>query len=939
MRVTFLASLLIAAAAQAETPVAVTIAGSLAVLAAGESRPPRLEGDGPASAPATAQEGVSDAALLHIVSAAAFGGAPGYAMITDSATDADGNAYVTGTTFDPDFPRVNPALPLQPLPEGFYTTYLFVAKISRSTSRLVYSTLLKVGLESGPPSITVDANGRAVVAGSTTNTAFPTTPGAFQPEPGDCILPYSDTFESPCPYAFVLALDPTGSKLLYSTFLDGESAEAAYDVAVDGTGSAYVAGSTMSVDFPARGGLPRPPNLTRFVGRPFVAKLTPDGSDLEYSALITSSTSSGSARGIAVDRVGRAYVVGRTSLSGFPVVKALFPALGGMTDCFVTVLSPAGDQIEFSTYLGGSGLETPYAVAIEPQGSVVWVAGATDSTDFPTANALQTANSGGDDAFVCRIDIDSPELLSATYLGGTADDYADSIVLDPSGDAWLVGGTSSSDFPAVGAIQPTLGGGADAFITHVDASGQLLLFCSFIGGSEADVAGGVQTARPPGGEDEDVWVAGTTGSTDFPITATIPDGHQGPGPLFLARLSSRSVSLDVGAGATPARGGEPLTAALSAAAVAGTPPYDYSWEFDDGSPATGEQDTTHVFVTPGEYWPTVTVTDAVGAIASARVPVIVDACTLGCTSSFPTAAAVGQQLLLTSSAQPAGACDPEITFSWSIDGAVVATSRVFQYAFAAAGLHQWTLSVTAGQITCVRGGVVLVTDQPVAMHRMVPGVAHKAGFSGTSWRTDLTLVNAGASPVAATLVFYPASGTPAVQSVTVEAGAAREWRDVVASLFGLPEAVASSGTVHVVADGPLAVTARTYNQTPGGTYGQEMPALASTDGGDSAVVLPGLKKNGWFRTNAGAVNLGTRDATVTFTLVDPDGNQLGTPRTIQVPPGRWRQEDDLFALAGVASADLAYARVEIAGDTAVWIYASLVDAATGDPTTITAVSP
>lgn len=242
-----------------------------------------------------------------------------------------------------------------------------------------------------------------------------------------------------------------------------------------------------------------------------------------------------------------------------------------------------------------------------------------------------------------------------------------------------------------------------------------------------------------------------------------------------------------------------------------------------------------------------------------------------------------------------------------------------------------------------RGELHALTDPAAAatFTATVPAVAHVTGAAATPWRSDLALVNRSAAAVAATLT-YRDGGTPVSRSATVPAGAIREWRDVLVSLFALPADAATAGAVTVTSDGPLVARGRTWAAAGTGSYGQDYPGLALTDGigpGTLGVLAP-LRRDAGFYSNVGVVNLGTADCTVAVRLLDAAGSQAGGTLLFDVPSGEWRQTFDAFAVAGAGDQASAYAVVEVltAGGRA-WAYGVVIDRATRDPATVPLVVP
>src|SRR6267154_3700134 len=382
------------------------------------------------------------------------------------AVDADGNAYVTGTTASFDFPTT--PLAFQRTGDANSAYNAFVTKLNPSGSALVYSTYLGGGFNQGF-GIAVDTGGNAYVTGEAHN-VFPTTPGAFKTSNID--------FGTD---AFVTKLNPIGSGLVYSTFLGGRSGnETGYGIAVDAGGNIYVTGVTSSINFPVTPGAFQ--TVSGGNDDAFVTKLNPAGggpADLVYSTYLGCSGFD-NGLGIAVDNSSspNAYVTGYTDSSDFPTTTGAFQTIpGGGEDAFVTKLNPVGSgsaDLAYSTYLGGSGSDRGYKIAVDAQPNPnAYVTGITSSTDFPTAGALQTTSGGLSDAFVTRLNPTASGLVYSTYLGGTGGDQGLGIAVDGSCNAYVTGMTFSSDFPTTaGAFQPAFGGFSDAFVAKLvdDAS-------------------------------------------------------------------------------------------------------------------------------------------------------------------------------------------------------------------------------------------------------------------------------------------------------------------------------------------------------------------------------------------------------------------------------------------------------------------------------------
>ncbi|MFC5591195.1 SBBP repeat-containing protein [Sporosarcina soli] len=299
--------------------------------------------------------------------------------------DNAGNAYITGYTLSSNFPTTSDAFQLSKNGLGD----AFVTKLHSSGSSLVYSTYLGgTGLDQGL-SIALDSIGSAYITGVTQSADFPITPTAFQ-----------STFTG-FANAFVTKFNPTGSALIYSTFLGGSDNNSGAAIAVSNDGNAYVTGFTNSTDFPTTWGAYR----TTYNGDSdvFVTKFNPSGTALIYSTYL-GGTDADQGLGIAVDDTGNAYVTGATQSDDFPTTTCAFDStFNGVIDAFVTKIDPTGTRLINSTYLGGTGFDQGYGIALDNAGNA-YVTGLTISTDFPTnPTAFDTMFNGVQDAFVTKI--------------------------------------------------------------------------------------------------------------------------------------------------------------------------------------------------------------------------------------------------------------------------------------------------------------------------------------------------------------------------------------------------------------------------------------------------------------------------------------------------------------------------------------------------------
>ncbi len=430
------------------------------------------------------------------------------------AVDSAGCAYIVGETGSLDFPRVNPA---QASFGG--VSDVLVAKLNASGTALMYATYLGGSSRDSGRAIAVDAAGNAYITGFTDSTNFPVTAGALQTS--------AQGYRS----AFVVKLNPAGSAIVYATYLGGSGETYGAGIALDSSANAYVTGYTSSLSFPTTAGAFRRTYGGGF-NDAFAAKLNPAGSALVYSTYLGGSAGD-TAGGIAVDASGNAYLTGQTASSDFPVQNGFQPTKAGTSNAFVTKLNAAGSALVYSSFLGGIGVTTGTAIAIDPAGNA-YLTGSTASANFPvTAGAYQTVNRGGYDAFVTKVGSAGNALVYSTLVGGSAQDQANAIAVDGAQNAYITGLTASADFPGV-AAEGSYHGGYDCYAAGLNAPGTALLFLAYAGGSGFDQGQGIAAAASG-----TVFAAGVTYSNDF---TTLPGAWQGryggSGDAFVLRSGS-----------------------------------------------------------------------------------------------------------------------------------------------------------------------------------------------------------------------------------------------------------------------------------------------------------------------------------------------------------------------------------------------------------------
>ncbi len=357
--------------------------------------------------------------------------------------------------------------------------------------------------------IAVDADGNAYVVGETysADASFPEIVG---PD-----LTYNDNED-----VFVAKVKADGTGLVYAGYIGGTGDEYGWGIAVDADDNAYVVGGTDSSEtsFPMMGTLDQSHNGGYDA---FVAKVKADGTGLDYCGYI-GGNGDDYGHHIALDADGNAYIVGETDSSEatFPVTKG--PDLfynDGAYDAFVAKVKADGSGLEYCGYIGGSGWDTAWAVAVDAAGNA-YVTGDTDSTQtsFPVTVGPDLTHNDGDDVFVAKVKADGTGLVYAGYIGGTGDDYSGGIAVDAAGNAYVVGDTDSTEatFPVTVGPDLTHNGDYDAFVVKVQADGTGLDYCGYIGGSSEEY--GYRIALDAA---DNAYVVGDTNSseTSFPVTA------------------------------------------------------------------------------------------------------------------------------------------------------------------------------------------------------------------------------------------------------------------------------------------------------------------------------------------------------------------------------------------------------------------------------------
>ena len=482
-----------------------------------------------------------------VLSYSTYLGGEGFDSGGAAAVDAAGNIYVTGLTSSTNFP-VTPGVYQQTRAAAGWE--LFVMKLNpkaAGAAGVVFSTYVGGGGWEHSMDIQLDAAGNVYVAGGTDSTNFPVTANAFQHNSGG-----GDD-------AFALKLNPTGSALLYSTYLGANGGDGCKGLEVDAAGNVYVAGHTTSTNFPVTAGAFQPTygGGGNGDGDAFVVKLNPSAAtgtaSLLYSTYLGGSGGEFGGFGVGLDATGGFYLTGRTGSANFPVTPGAFQtAKSGGDDLFITRLRLEGKgaaDLSYSTYFGGQGDDRGTGLALGKDGNV-YVTGVTNSSDFPTTkSALQSKPAGDRDFFVSKLDLrrsGAAALVYSTLIGGSAMDFGWDVAVDAVGNAYVTGETRSTDLPiTAGAFQSALGGvsdafsapGGDAFAAKLNAAGTALVYFTYLGGAAGESANNiVLDARG------NAYVSGGyTFSTNFPTTAgAVRPTADGSSESFVARIDNPS---------------------------------------------------------------------------------------------------------------------------------------------------------------------------------------------------------------------------------------------------------------------------------------------------------------------------------------------------------------------------------------------------------------
>ncbi|MEW5980597.1 MAG: SBBP repeat-containing protein, partial [Acidobacteriota bacterium] len=712
--------------------------------------------------------------------------------------------------------------------------------------------------------VAVDATGAAYVTGNTISLDFPILSGALQPSyrGGDC----GPQGRGPsCGDAFVMKLDPEGKRILYSTYLGGVGPDGGWKIAVDSQGNAVVAGNARSEDFPTT------PGAFQTTGR------------------------------------GGTCGVYSSNLAPYPC-----------SDVFVAKLNAQGSSLLFSTLLGSSDDDLLGGLAIHSSGAI-YISGTTSGADLPTSpGTIQTSFGGQSDAFVAKLSSSGDSLIYSSYLGGTGSDESSSIAVDSSGNAFVVGGTRSTNFPtSSSAFQRSLAGNQDAFVSKINASGTTILFSTYLGGeSSSDTASDV--AVDVSGNS---YATGQTSSTDFPVTA---------GAI------------------QPSFGGEAVPTAIGDAFVVKLNPEGTALNYSTFLGGSGGDSGSNLALDSGNQ------IIIAGATTSLDFPVVKPIQPekgsyddIFDTDIFVTKLnALGSDILYSSYLGGEGR---DSNASLAIDGigCVYVVGQISSTAFPAqtmAGRPSWK---AFGLADLFAAKLIDNETQTIPPAYFVPVVLSSQGLNGSFYTTELTVTNRSRQDATLQLTYTASIGEGSgLVNMILPAGRQRIIPDVIVFLrdYGLPIPTSGNqgGTLRVGFTFPgvfsyrdVAVTARTTNVVLNGRVGLAYSGIPVWKGLNDPSLLIGLRQDELDRSNVALQNMGSEaegDVELQLTIYsgNPDAPTEHALPLVRLQPGGFRQINEILNFDGIALKS-GYVRVErLSGSAPYYAYGVINDQKNSD---------
>ncbi len=689
-----------------------------------------------------------------------FGGNAGDIACAVAVSTNDGSIYVAGETLSKQFYYT---------PEAFQTNFAggtltgdaFVAKFDGSGQNLIYLTYLGGGADDGALSLAVDATGDVFVTGFTDSTNFPTTNAIYPHISGT--IPKGFNFYPVD--AFVTELGSSGSNLIYSTYLGGSWQDTASGIAVDSSGNAYVTGFTYSTNFPTTNAIQNHLACTNsefYNANAFVTEIAAGGTNLVFSTYL-GGTNFDQGQGIAVDGAGYVYVTGYTASTNFPTwnMPTNLPnshLLNGSTnknnfdfDAFVTKLPPFSDWIysasnqvysvsnlanSYSTYLGGTNNDIGRSIACDAAGDA-FVTGWTASTNFPdTATnvpglfsfvATNTTSTFATNAFLTEINPSGAAVVYSALFGGKASDIGNGVAVDAAGDAFVVGSTTSTNFPTtntIGFLRATNSStkfGSDVFVIAFNTNATALLYSAYLGGRSDDFGYGIALDSM-----DNAYIVGSTASTNFPTVDPGQSSRNGTNDAFLAEIVFAPVPPEITTQPTNQSASVGAFVTLNATAT-GTPPLSFQWQFNGtnltngffvaGASSTGVTTNSTLTIYPaqttnsGNY--TVIVTNYAGSVTSSIAVLTVTNIATVLTQQ-PMSQTVGLGSIVNFSVTAVGMAP--LSYRWQLDGTDLVNGAHIS------GATNSTLTITNAQPGDDGGYSVIVTNSVGSVTSSPPAV-------------------------------------------------------------------------------------------------------------------------------------------------------------------------------------------------------------------------
>ncbi|HYP12455.1 MAG TPA: SBBP repeat-containing protein, partial [Bryobacteraceae bacterium] len=468
---------------------------------------------------------VIDPVLLY----SSYLGGSGEDEVRGIALDTNRAAVLVGRTASNDFGI---------LPNGLLrgTTDAFLIKLGVNGNTVINATYFGGAQDDAANAVALDAQGNVLVVGSTTSG---TDPNKF---------PVTNTFQNQIGGAqdgFFIKFNAGTNAIAHATFIGGFGTDDARGVAVAPDGTAHVVGSTNSFNLGPFGAFQAVFGQGESDG--FYFRFSPEGFRLSSSYL--GGESADAANAVAVDSAGAAYITGETRSVSFPLTAGVFQnRVNGCTasafncsqfsDAFITKVAPGGAALTYSTYLGGDKNERGTDIAVDATFNA-YVTGETDSANLPILGAFQAGYAGATDSFITKFNPTGTNRIYLSYYGGSGDDRARSIAVDPTGAAVVVGATSSTDLPLTNFFQPANGGGVDAFVTVVSPAGNMRSLSTYVGASDNDDARAVAVDA-----NGNAYVAGQTSSATFPTLNPVQSSFAGVSDGFVFKMSNCAIGIN-----------------------------------------------------------------------------------------------------------------------------------------------------------------------------------------------------------------------------------------------------------------------------------------------------------------------------------------------------------------------------------------------------------